>query len=233
MEKAETDRLAAGASALGTPLDARQLDAFARYADLLVEWNARMNLTRVPPAEFVERHFLDSLAGCAPARAARARTAIDVGTGAGLPGIPWKIAYPRLRITLLDGTRKRLDFLEAVVAALGLRGVALVHGRAEEVSRDAAHRGRYDIAVARAVAPMDRLAGWLMPFVAPAGVALAMKSAGAEDEIAAAGPAVTAARGRIASTRRVIIPGADVERLLVVMERAPRPTGFGDRRPPR
>jgi 16S rRNA (guanine527-N7)-methyltransferase len=217
MRDRDRDRLRTGGAALGVALNTSQLDAFARYADMISDWNSRMNLTRVPPDEYVERHILDSLAACAPAGIANARRIIDVGTGAGLPGVPWKIAYPHLHVTLLDSTRKRLDFLTAVVCELGLDDVQLVHARAEDACREPAHRGVYDVAVARAVAPMDRLAAWLLPFISRQGLAVALKSASAEPEIEAAARAIRIAGGRVERVCRVPVPGSEVERLIVVM----------------
>jgi len=228
MSPEERERLASGAREVGIDLRGEQLDLFARYHDLLYAWNERLNLTRVPAAQAVSRHYLDSLTVARAFDAAGARRVIDVGTGAGLPGIPLKIAYPHLQVTLLDATRKKLTFLDEVIASLCLQGIQTVHARAEEASRSADHRAAYDIAVARAVGPLDRIAGWLLPFVRPGGVAVAMKSADVAEEVQAASRALRTAAGTLAGVLRLRVPGEEVERSLVLL--APARASRIDRR---
>lgn len=174
----------------GLGLSDGQLAQFARYADLLTEWNAtRMNLTRLTsPRDIAVKHFLDSLAVLSVLTPPPGARALDVGTGAGLPGLALKIARPDLRLTLLDGTAKKLLFCRAVADDLGLEGVETVHARAEDAARRADLAGRFDLVTARAVAPLERLLPWLAPFVAPGGVAVALKGTGVAEELAAAQP---------------------------------------------
>lgn len=167
-----------------------QLDQFVRYAEMLVEWNAtRMNLTRlVSPRDIAVKHFLDSLALLtvyAPPEDARV---LDVGTGAGLPGLALKIARPDLRVTLLDSTAKKLGFCRAVADDLGLDAVETVHARAEDSGKQPALAGQFALVVARAVAPLASLLPWLAPFAAPGGQIAALKGNNVTDEIAAARP---------------------------------------------
>lgn len=171
-------------------LSAGQLEQFARFAEMLGEWNAtRMNLTRLTSSrDIAVKHFLDSLALLTVWTPPPGARAVDVGTGAGLPGLALKIARPDLAMTLLDGTAKKLLFCRAVADDLGLEGVETIHARAEDAGRRADLRGRFDLVTARAVAPLERLLPWLAPFVAPNGVAGALKGAGAADEMAAARP---------------------------------------------
>lgn len=172
------------------PLTGGQLDALNRYYEMLVQANTFMNLTAVTqPREAALRHFLDSL--CPPALAVLppGASVIDVGSGAGLPGLPLAIVRPDLTVTLAEARGKKADFIASVIDALGLPRAKAVWGRAEELGRDPAHRERYDAALARAVAPLPTLCEYLLPFVRVGGVMLAWKGAAAADEARAAEPA--------------------------------------------
>ncbi|MGI4787478.1 MAG: 16S rRNA (guanine(527)-N(7))-methyltransferase RsmG [Janthinobacterium lividum] len=165
-----------------------QIAQFVRYAELLVEWNAtRMNLTRiVVPADIAVKHFLDSLALLTVLTPPPGARVLDVGTGAGLPGMALKIARPDLCVTLLDSTAKKLLFCRAVADDLGLDSVEIVHARAEEVVKHPDLAGQFDLVTARAVAPMETLLPWLAPFVAPHGQLAALKGASVAEEMTAA-----------------------------------------------
>ena len=215
--------LAIGAEALGVRLNEQQIGQFAQYATLLEEWNTRMNLTRVAPKDVVPLHFLDSLTVSAAAEASLAGRLLDVGTGAGFPGVPLKIAHTELSVTLLDSTRKKLDFLDSVISALGLQGIKTVHSRAEETGRDNRHRQKYDVVTARAVARLNVLSEWLLPLVKPGGIAVAMKSATSDEEITEAENAVKILGGEVEKVCSVVIPGTDIERKIVVIRKL-RPT---------
>ena len=171
-------------------LSDEQLAQFVRYADLLTEWNAtRMNLTRLTsPRDVAVKHFLDSLALLTLLTPPPGAQVLDVGTGAGLPGLALKIARPDLNLTLMDGTAKKLQFCRAVADDLGLAGVETVHVRAEEATRRVDLVRRFDLVTARAVAPLERLLPLLSPFLAPGGVAAALKGTGVAEEMAAARP---------------------------------------------
>ncbi|MGL4651824.1 MAG: 16S rRNA (guanine(527)-N(7))-methyltransferase RsmG, partial [Caldilineaceae bacterium] len=166
--------LRVGATQLGLALTDLQVRQFESYLQLLVEWNERFNLTAITGYEDVQiKHFLDCLAGWpvvleevgATHPLARPLHLADVGTGAGFPGLPLKIIAPRLKLTLIDGTGKKVQFLQHVVATLGLRNVEVVQGRAEELGHNSAFRGQFDLVTARAVAPMNTLAEYLLPLV--------------------------------------------------------------------
>jgi 16S rRNA (guanine527-N7)-methyltransferase len=169
-------------------LNEAQLAQFGRYAELLVEWNAtRMNLTRLTaPRDIAVKHFLDSLAVLKATDISEGASVIDVGTGAGLPGLALKIARPDLVLTLLDSTAKKLAFCRAVADELGLDGVTTLHARAEEAGRMPGHAAAYDLVTARAVAPLEKLLPWCAPFVRPGGLVVALKGASVADELAPA-----------------------------------------------
>ena len=174
----------------GLGLSETQIAQFTHYAELLVEWNAtRMNLTRlISPREIAVKHFLDSLALLTVVSLSEGARLIDVGTGPGLPGLALKIARPDLRVTLLDSTAKKLLFCRAIADDLRLTEVETIHARAEDAAKVPALAGQFDCAVARAVAPLDRLLPWLGLFVRPGGQIVALKGVGAVEELAAARP---------------------------------------------
>jgi 16S rRNA (guanine527-N7)-methyltransferase len=223
MDTSVAAQLKAGVADLGLNLDDTQLGQFVRYGQLLEEWNARMNLTRVPSEEVVPLHFLDSLLVCRAVDLQPGDRLIDVGSGAGFPGLPLKIAFPSISVTLLDSTRKRLAFLEAVIQDLGLTAANTLHSRAEDAGRDPRHRDHYDVVTARAVARLGKLAEWLLPFVKPGGAAVALKSAGADEEIDETVGALVKLGSKLESVVALRIPQTDIERKLVVL-RKEKPT---------
>jgi 16S rRNA (guanine527-N7)-methyltransferase len=188
-----------------------QLTQFARYAELLVEWNAtRMNLTRLTSAQDIGvKHFLDSLALLTVVSLKPGARVIDVGTGAGLPGLALKIARPDLRLTLLDSTAKKLGFCRAVADDLGLEGVEIIHARAEAAAKRPELAGQFDLVTARAVAPLGRLLPWLAPFPVPGGLVVALKGAGAAEELAAALPFASVFGLRLLPLAEVALPEAE------------------------
>ncbi|MCO5205529.1 MAG: 16S rRNA (guanine(527)-N(7))-methyltransferase RsmG [Anaerolineae bacterium] len=179
------------AAAHGISLAVEQIDQFATYQTLLLEWNEGMNLTAIVDPDAIQvRHFLDSLTCVLATGDLSGKRLIDVGTGAGFPGLPLKILFPDLQLTLVDSVAKKTRFLEQVVAALGIDGVTIVAERAETVGRYADHREQYDWAVARAVAHLRILAEYLLPLVRVGGQILAQKGESAEQESAEANQAL-------------------------------------------
>ena len=212
---------------MGIPMSQGQVEQFNTYHEMLVEANARMNLTRVPedPAEAVDRNYLDCvapLAGGFPA----ANTAVDVGSGAGFPGIPLAIMLPDIRFTLVDALGKRVDFLKTVIDRLGLNAEAL-HLRAEDAARRDDLREGFDLAVARAVAPMNVLCEYMLPLVRVGGKMLALKGPGLDEELAQAENALRLLGGELERVQPLAIPGRDWNhRAAWIAKTAPTPQKY-------
>jgi 16S rRNA (guanine527-N7)-methyltransferase len=225
----DRERLAAVAADLGVGLGADQLATFARYAALLVEANRQVNLTRLTrPEEIAVQLLADSLVclqGLPDDRAGpdEALRCVDVGTGAGLPGLALAVVRPRWRVTLVDATAKKVAFVDRAIAALKLPNARAIHARAEDLAGNRAHRHGYDLAVARAVAPLPKLLGYLLPLVRPGGRALALKGAEVAAEIEAAAPVLERFGARVLESRPYRLPGLDQPRHLVVVAPSPAP----------
>lgn len=220
--------LAARATEAGIPLTAEQIGQFSVYHEMLLDWNTRMNLTALTaPEDVAVKHIIDSLTAYDAARFDGARTLIDVGTGAGLPGIPLAVYAPHLTVTLLDSLNKRVRFLTEVTAAMGLQNVRCIHARAEEAARTAEHRAAYDIAVSRAVARLPVLLEYTLPFVRVGGTLLALKGrAYAEEQKEARRAAEVLGGGRI-TARPVHLPGLDdVRAILTVTKERQTPAAY-------
>jgi len=203
----------------------RQLGQFETYYRLLIEWNEKMNLTAITEKEDVfVKHFYDSLTLCFHFPMDRVRTMADIGSGAGFPGIPVKIACPGIRLTIVDSLRKRIVFLQELCKALGLEGVDCVHARAEDAARSREHRDRYDLVAARAVARLNVLAELCLPFAAKGGVFAAMKGPGADAELAEAKFAVAELGGEWTETVRFTLPNAEQAERNIVFIRKTKPT---------
>jgi len=224
---------------LGLMLGAEHLRAFQVYYQELIAWNKRVNLTAITGYEEVQiKHFLDSISCLLaidklPSSISHMPSAkvIDVGTGAGFPGLPIKILRPEVRLTLLESMGKKTDFLKHIIERLGLEGVEVVKGRAEEFGRKPAYRERYDIALARALAGLPVLVEYALPFCRVGGVFIAQKGAEVEEEVEAAQKAMSTLGGRLQQVIRVQLPTLDRPRHLIVMEKiAPTPAKY-PRRP--
>ena len=216
------ERLQQRAAAAGVPLDSGQALAFCHYRDLLLEWNARFNLTAITDDEgILMRHFVDALTVVPALDAAlpNGGDVLDLGTGAGLPGIAIKIARPKLRVRLMDSTAKKLTFCAEVTTQLSLKGIGVMHARAEEAGLQADHRERYDAVVARAVAGLATLVEYMLPFVKVGGIAVAMKGSDAGAEARVARGAIEALGGDLVEVAPVTLPGLTDQRALILMRK--------------
>ncbi len=224
---------------LGLTAGPEQKSRLLSYYDFLVEKNRVMNLTAITEfGDVLTKHYLDSLLIVQAVSMTDVRSVIDVGTGAGFPGIPLKILFPKIRVTLLDSLKKRTVFLEECVNALGLKDVCVLCARAEDAARQEAHREKYDLAVSRAVSDLSPLCEYCLPFVRTGGLFAAYKSGHIRDEVHNAGNAVTILGGdpcRIVPAR---LPGSDAQRSFVVIKKVsntpgkyPRRAGMPAKRP--
>jgi 16S rRNA (guanine527-N7)-methyltransferase len=216
--------LAAAAAALGRPLSGAQLDQFARYRALLLEWNERINLTAIREPDAVETlHFVDSIAGLAALPPADGLAVVDVGSGGGLPGLPLRIARPDLRLTLLDSVGKKTMVLGEICRALGFHDVEILTARAEEVGRDPARRESWDVALSRAIGTVIVVAELCLPLVRVGGLVVAWKKRDVDDEVLVAGRGVSILGGRRMTALPVDLPGLPTDRQLVRLGKE-RPT---------
>ncbi|MBR6027983.1 MAG: 16S rRNA (guanine(527)-N(7))-methyltransferase RsmG [Clostridia bacterium] len=213
----------------GLACDAAQAEALCRYHALLLDWNTRMDLTAVTDEQdMLDRHYVDSLLPLAvPGLIPETGSLIDVGTGAGFPGMPLAIFRPGLRVTLLDAQQKRLSFLRAVADELGLDNITLLHARAEDAARDPACRERFDLATARAVAAVPVLAEYLLPFVSPGGLALCWKGPALAEELPQGRRAALILGGRVEEAIPCAFPGRDWQHsLLPIRKTTPTPKKY-------
>lgn len=235
------NRLADGARRLGVPLSDDQLGAFQVYYETLLAWNRRVNLTRITDYEEVQaKHFLDSLS-CLPTIKRAGATGsgkrsvslemIDVGSGAGFPGVPLKIAMPVLRLVLLEATGKKTEFLRSLIERLGLSDVTIINARAEEIGQDPGHREQYDLALARALAGMPALAELTLPLVRVGGLVIAQKGEDPSAEVEAAHTAIATLGGKVQKITPVLVPGLEGARHLVVLKKVSSTPAKYPRRP--
>lgn len=235
--------LGRSAAAMGVELNADQVELFDRYTDAMIRANERLNLTRVTDPEQVQtRHFLDSLTCALPVLAELKRgvswRCVDVGSGAGLPGIPLAIAFPTLRMTLLEATGKKARFLEELVVELGLTGATVAAVRAEEAGRDPDHRDRYELVVARALAPLPVALEWCLPFAVTGGRCILPRGSDLPGQLPAGRVAAGELGARLLPAWPIAVPELPPGRALVVAEkqrptpdRFPRRPGVASSRP--
>ena len=237
--KYDTQILNEGCRQMGISLTEEQTEQFMLYYEKLIEVNRVMNLTAITEFEDVMRkHFLDSLTLVKAADIKNVKRVLDLGTGAGFPGIPLKIAFPDTEFVLLDSLNKRVKFLHDIIELCRLKRIQAVHGRAEELAGKKEYRESFDLCVSRAVANLSSLSEYCLPYVEKGGLFVSYKSGNIQEELEAAGYAIQILGGRIKDTVKFKLPGSDMDRSLVVIEkiketpaRYPRRAGIPSREP--
>ncbi len=224
---------------LGVTLSEKQLEQFYTYYEMLVEWNENINLTAITEFdEVLKKHFVDSLSLCKAIDCTKRASVIDIGTGAGFPGLALKIAFPNLEITLLDSLNKRILFLDEVIQTLGLEGINTVHGRAEDYAKPDKLREKYDYCVSRAVANLTTLSEYCLPFVKLGGAFISYKSEKSDEEIQNAKKAIFLLGGEHKENISFYLPDSDIFRNLVIISKErtcpkkyPRKAGLPSKEP--
>lgn len=225
---------------MGLALDEKQMAQYARYYELLVEWNEKINLTAITERDEVYlKHFYDSITlGLHTDVLEGEMTLCDVGAGAGFPSIPLKIAYPNLKVTIVDSLNKRINFLELLFKELGLEGVRCYHDRAETFGQNTEHRAAYDIVTARAVARMSVLSELCVPLVKKGGYFVAMKAASSKEELDDAKAAIATLGGKVEEDYAFELPKEEGERHIILIKKAketpkkyPRKPGLPNKKP--
>lgn len=239
MAQYQTDQFVQDCKDLGITLNEKQIRQFIRYYEMLVEWNQVMNLTAITEYDDVmKKHFIDSISLIKAYDVNSFAKVIDVGTGAGFPGLALKIAYPSLQITLLDSLNKRIQFLDSVINELGLEGVTTVHGRAEDFAKPSKLREKFDLCVSRAVANLSTLSEYCLPFVKKGGLFISYKSEKISEEMLSAENAIKLLGGKIKNQIEFTLPSSDIYRNLFIIEKIkltptkfPRKAGMPSKEP--
>jgi 16S rRNA (guanine(527)-N(7))-methyltransferase GidB len=219
-------------------LSDEQISQFYKYYKILIDTNKVVNLTAITEMEeVIEKHFVDSLSLIKIGKIEN-QNIIDIGTGAGFPGIPLKIAFPKIKITLLDSLNKRVNFLNNIILELNLKNIEVIHGRAEDFGNNPQYRELYDISVSRAVSNLSSLSEYCLPFVKEGGYFIAYKSGSSDDEVLEAKGAIFKLSGKVELTEKFTLPDSNVERSLIIIKKSgkmskkyPRKAGLPTKEP--
>lgn len=238
-DKYDTTQFEKDLERLGIILSERQIEQFLKYYEMLVEWNQMINLTAITEYEDVmKKHFVDSISLIKAYDVSKESTVIDVGTGAGFPGLALKIAFPEMKVTLLDSLNKRIQFLNAVIEELRLSKVEAVHGRAEDFAKQGRLRESFDLCVSRAVANLSTLSEYCLPFVRVGGQFISYKSEKIAEEMKTAENAILLLGGNISRQIEFMLPDSDIYRNLFVIDKVketpkkfPRKAGLPGKEP--
>ena len=233
------EQLKRKSEALNIVLDEKQLAMFETYYEMLVEKNKVMNLTAITEKnEVIDKHFIDSISLKKAMDVTNPVKVLDLGTGAGFPGIPLKIAYPNLQVTLLDSLNKRIKFLQEVIEELSLEEIDAIHGRAEDYAKQSGYREQFDICVSRAVANLATLSEYCLPYVKQGGCFISYKSGAVQEELEQSKKAIKELGGRVKEVIPFVLPDTDIERTFVVIEKVkqtprkyPRKAGLPSKEP--
>lgn len=212
--------LECGIKKLNIDYTEKQMNQFMRYYELLVEKNKVMNLTAIIDLdEVMVKHFLDSVLIADIIDLSKYNYLIDIGTGAGFPGVPLKILFPHLKVTLVDSLNKRLKFLTEVINELGLENIVTVHGRAEDLGHNSSYREKYDLCVSRAVANLSTLSEYCIPFICQNGIFVSYKSSDSDEEVLSSNNAIKILGAEIINQKKVELPMSDMERNIIVIQK--------------
>jgi len=222
----KSEILEKGCQILELSISEKQEEQFMRYYELLVEWNKVMNLTGITEFdEVMRKHFLDSLSIVKAIEKKENIRILDVGTGAGFPGIPLKIMFPEWDVVLLDSLNKRIKFLNEVIEQLGLERICTIHGRAEDFARKEEYREKFDLVVSRAVANLSSLSEYCLPYVKEQGIFVSYKASNVEEEVKEAKKAVTVLGGSLDKIVEFQLPDTDIDRTLLVIQKIKKTSG--------
>ena len=218
--KYDLKKFEAGLKELNLILSENQINQFMTYYEMLIEKNKVMNLTAITEyEEVIEKHFLDSLSLCKHFQLDKNLSVLDLGTGAGFPGIPLKLAFPDLEMTLVDSLNKRVFFLQEVISSLNINNIRVIHSRAEEIGKNNKYREKYDLCVSRAVANLASLSEYCLPFVKPGGFFISYKSGNIEDELLASEKAISVLGGSLKEVLKFQLPNTEISRSFVMIEK--------------
>ncbi len=216
----DVNALIKGAEALGIKLEKEQIDNFILYKELLEEWNQKINITTITDSFEIDiKHFVDSITPLTTEFFKENIKLIDIGTGGGFPGLPIKIMREDIEVVLVDSTKKKVNFLADVIDKLGLEKIQAIHGRAEEMGRNTDYREKFDIAISRAVAQLNTLCEYCLPFVKVGGYFIAMKGPDVKEEVEEASNSIKLLGGKLIDTKVIKLPLSDITHSLIIIEK--------------